>query len=144
MGLPDVPAPGRRAGRQQVVEAATIALPKAGFRVEPGSLVRNGTEVTFRALRADGTPLDIGITSAETGDVRISYQGTGPDYMAEHTVNGTVATCDLTAQMLERFHAELSREAVETNGLSWEGKPDKHHSTAVPHPAHRNQHGRRA
>ncbi len=109
---------------QQVVEAATAALPRAGFRLVRGSLARTGTSVTFRAERADGSPLSIMVKPGEEGAIELSYHGSGPDYAIQQNMDGSItARCGTTEQLLERLHEELDRESVTTNGLHWEGKP---------------------
>jgi hypothetical protein len=106
-----------------VVEAASAALPAAGLRVVDGSLAEGDDKVSFLALRSDGTPIELTVHAGDGRGSRLEYRVEGADIVVEHTGDGTVSRCDLTEDLLERFHTELGAQGVEADGLHWEGKP---------------------
>ncbi len=108
-----------------LVEAAAIALPRAGFHIMRDSFVLNGTTAEFRAVRGDGEePVSISVESTGEG-ARLVYRGRAADFTVEHTAEGTVNSCPDTEELLERFHLELAVEDIETGELLWEGKPTR-------------------
>jgi hypothetical protein len=108
-----------------LVEAAAIALPRAGFQIMRDSFVLDGTTAEFRAVRGDGEePVSISVESTGEG-TRLVYRGRAADFMVEHTAEGTVNSCPDTEELLERFHLELAVEDIETGELLWEGKPTR-------------------
>jgi hypothetical protein len=106
-----------------VVEAASAALPAAGLQVMPGSLVESGETVSFRALRSDGNTIELTVHPGDGRGTRLEYRAEGADIVLEQTGEGETSRCDLTADLLERFHTELGAQGVEADGLHWEGKP---------------------
>jgi len=105
-----------------VVEAAAEALPSVGLQVLAGSVVQTGSVVAFQVARSDGAVLDLTVESVGEG-ARVTYDGHASDYVQTRTAEGTVAVCDLTEELLERFHDQLSVHDVEAGELQWEGKP---------------------
>lgn len=105
-----------------IMAAAVQALPAVGFRVVEDSVTQTGGNVAFEVARADGAVIELQIEPAD-GGARLSYAGTASDYVIEHGPDGAVARCDITEDLLERFHDELDQEGIETDDLQWEGKP---------------------
>ena len=107
-----------------VVEAATAALPVAGLRVVADSLEERDGCVTFRAERSDGTPISLTVYAGDGRGTRLEYRTDGADTVVETSADGEIRRCDLTEQLLERFHTELDRQGVHPDGLHWAGKPE--------------------
>jgi hypothetical protein len=107
-----------------IVEAATAALPKAGLRVVPHSLDHRADAVSLRAERADGSGIELTVHAGDGRGSRLEYLADGTDTVVETTPDGEVRRCDLTEQLLERFHDELGRQGVRADGLHWHGKPE--------------------
>jgi hypothetical protein len=108
---------------QLVFEAVTRALPRAGFTILADSYAVSGVNVTVRAERSDGSVVQLAVVPDEANGVEIAYHADGTDFVVEQTAHGEVARCDLTEEILERFHVELAAEDVVTGELRWEGKP---------------------
>jgi hypothetical protein len=108
---------------QLVSEAVARALPRAGFTIVPGSYQAQNTSVTIQARRADGSVVQMAFVPDEGSNVEIVYHADGTDFVLEQTVDGEVARCDLTEEILEAFHDELAKEDVVAGELQWEGKP---------------------
>jgi hypothetical protein len=108
---------------QLVSEAVARALPRAGFTIVPDSYQSQETSVTIQAKRADGSVVQMAFVPDEGRNVEIIYHADGNDFVLDQTVDGEVARCDLTEEILERFHYELAKEDVVTGELHWEGKP---------------------
>jgi len=108
---------------QLVSEAVAKALPRAGFTLVPRSYQAQETTVTIQAQRADGSVVQMAFVPDEGRNVEIVYHADGSDFVLEQTVDGQVARCDLTEEIIERFHAELAKENVVAGELHWEGKP---------------------
>jgi hypothetical protein len=108
-----------------IVEAASAALPASGLRVVPGSLQEQDGSVTFLAARTDGTPITLTVYAGDGRGTRLEYDTGGGDTVVETSVDGEIRRCDLTEQLLERFHTELDRQGVRTDGLHWAGKPER-------------------
>jgi hypothetical protein len=129
-----------------VVEAASAALPAAGLQVVDGSLVEGDDRVSFLARRSDGSPVELTVHAGDGRGSRLEYRVEGADTVVEHTDEGTVSHCDLTEDLLERFHVELGVQGVETDGLHWAGQPLDPRPPARQHavaPARRDRgHGR--
>ncbi|MEH0844172.1 hypothetical protein V6U81_17430 [Micromonospora sp. CPCC 205711] len=122
-----------------IVEAASAALPAAGLRVVPNSLAERADAVVFVAERADGSPIELTVYAGDTDGNRLEYRTDGSDIVVENTVDGVISRCDLTEELLERFHAELADQGVTADGLYWEGKPGQPRPPAVEalrRPAH--------
>ncbi|MFG1917491.1 hypothetical protein [Micromonospora sp. NPDC048898] len=122
-----------------IVEAASAALPAAGLRVVPNSLAERPDAVVFVAERADGSPVEMTVYAGDTDGTRLEYRTAGSDIVVENAVDGVVSRCDLTEDLLERFHAELADQGVAADGLHWEGKPGQPRPPAVEalhRPAH--------
>lgn len=122
-----------------IVEAASAALPAAGLRVVPDSLAERADAVVFVAERADGSPVEMTVYAGDADGNRLEYRTAGSDIVVENGVDGEISRCDLTEELLERFHAELADQGVETDGLHWEGKPGQPRPPAVEalrRPAH--------
>ncbi|MGC5052852.1 hypothetical protein ACLQ2S_15525 [Micromonospora sp. DT48] len=111
-----------------IVEAASAALPAAGLRVVPDSLTERADAVVFLAERADGSAVELTVHAGDGSGNRLEYRTDGSDTVVERTVDGQSSRCDLTEELLERFHTELAGQGVEADGLHWEGKP------AIPRP----------
>ena len=108
-----------------IIEAAALALPRAGFQVMAGSLVLDGTSAAFRAARGDdGGLVAISVEPTDAG-TRLVYRGRAADFVVDHTAEGTFNSCPGTEELLERFHIELAAEDIETGELLWEGKPTR-------------------
>ncbi|MBL7252714.1 hypothetical protein [Paractinoplanes lichenicola] len=105
----------------EIFKAMQKALPEAGLQVDNGSLEFVGSGTRFTAHDAGRHPVRIAVTHNEEG-ARITYHADGHDFTVEHTAEGDVAVCDLTSAMLERFHAELAKNDVETGELMWQDK----------------------
>ncbi|MGB2567906.1 hypothetical protein ACPFP2_05565 [Micromonospora citrea] len=106
-----------------IVEAASAALPAAGLRVVPDSLTERPDAVVFLAERADGSAIELTVHAGDGDGNRLEYRTDGSDTVVERTVDGRTSRCDLTEELLERFHVELAGQGVEADGLHWEGKP---------------------
>lgn len=106
-----------------IVEAASAALPAAGLRVVPGSLAERDASVVFLAQRADGSAIELTVHAGDDQGDRLEYRSDGVDTVVETSPDGTVSRCDLTEELLERFHTQLDRQGVTADGLHWEGKP---------------------
>ncbi|RAO13494.1 hypothetical protein [Micromonospora noduli] len=122
-----------------IVEAASAALPAAGLRVVPDSLAERADAVVFVAERADGSPVEMTVYAGDADGNRLEYRTAGSDIVVENAVGGAISRCDLTEELLERFHAELADQGVATDGLHWEGKPGQPRPPAVEalrRPAH--------
>jgi hypothetical protein len=109
-----------------IVDAAVEALPTVGFQVDTDSLVQTGAHVAFDVVRTDGAVLQMRIEPAP-GGARLTYEGAASDYVVERGPDGVVARCDVTEDLLERFHDELTAQGVEAGELYWEGKPSRPH-----------------
>jgi len=107
-----------------IVEAAAIALPRAGFQVLPETFTSAGSDVSLQVARADGSVMGVSVESIEDG-VRLVYDGRAADFTVEQTADGAAAVCDRTEELLERFHSELGVQDIETGQLWWEGKPER-------------------
>ncbi|MEU8086548.1 hypothetical protein AB0B57_23415 [Micromonospora sp. NPDC049101] len=114
-----------------IVEAASAALPAAGLRVVPDSLAERADSVVFVAERADGSPVEMTVYAGDTDGNRLEYRTDGSDIVVENTVDGVISRCDLTEELLERFHTELADQGVAADGLHWEGKPGQPRPPAV-------------
>lgn len=108
---------------QLVFEAVTRALPRAGFTVLADSYAVQGASVSISAERSDGSVVQMAFVPDESDRVDIVYHADATDFVIEQTVDGEVARCELTEEILERFHAELEAEDVVTGELRWTGKP---------------------
>jgi hypothetical protein len=108
---------------QLVFEAVARALPRAGFTILADSYAVSGASVTVTAERSDGSVVQLAVVPDEANGVEIAYHADGTDFVVEQTAHGEVARCDLTEEILERFHVELAAEDVVTGELRWEGKP---------------------
>ncbi|MEU1684785.1 hypothetical protein [Micromonospora sp. NPDC005707] len=106
-----------------IVEAASAALPAAGLRIVPDSLTERADAVVFLAERADGAAIELTVHVGDGNGNRLEYRPDGSDTVVERTVDGRTSRCDLTEELLERFHVELAGHGVEADGLHWEGKP---------------------
>ena len=106
-----------------IVEAASAALPAAGLRVVPDSLTERADAVVFLAERADGSAIELTVHAGDGTGNRLEYRTDGSDTVVERTVDGRTSRCDLTEELLERFHTELAGQGVEADGLHWAGKP---------------------
>ena len=106
-----------------VFEAVTRALPRAGFTIQADSYAVVGTSVTIKAERSDGSVVELAVVPGEANGAEIVYHADATDFVVEQTADGEVARCDLTQEILERFHTELATEDVVTGELHWEGKP---------------------
>ncbi|NBE84907.1 hypothetical protein [Micromonospora rubida] len=106
-----------------IVEAASAALPAAGLRVVPGSLAERDATVVFLAQRADGSAIELTVHADDGRGDRLEYRSDGIDTVVETSPDGGTSRCDLTEELLERFHVELDRQGVTADGLHWEGKP---------------------
>lgn len=110
----------------QVVKAAMAALPEAGFRLVQDSKMREGARVLFKVSRLDdASEMHVDVNPGADGKVHIAYHGNGGDYVAEQTVDGDVKYCDVTEEMLEKLHGAMQKEGVETDGLRWDGRPNR-------------------
>jgi len=107
-----------------IVEAAAIALPRAGFQVLPETFTSAGSDVSLQVTRADGSVMGVSVESIEDG-VRLVYDGRAADFTVEQTADGAAAVCDRTEELLERFHSELGVQDIETGQLWWKGKPER-------------------
>ncbi|MDP9793133.1 hypothetical protein J2S43_001645 [Catenuloplanes nepalensis] len=116
-----------------VVEAASAALPAAGLRVIDGSLVETGESVSFRALRSDGNPIELTVHAGDGRGTRLEYRVDGADVVVEHTAEGAVSRCELTEDLLERFHEKLGAEGVRADGVHWAGKPAEPRPPSMRH-----------
>jgi hypothetical protein len=129
-----------------VIEAASAALPAAGLQVVDGSLAEDDGRVSFLARRSDGSPIELIVHAGDGRGSRLEYRIEGADIVVEQDAGSTVSRCDLTEDLLERFHTELSAQGVETDGLHWEGKPSQPRPPAKEEavaPAHQQRgHGR--
>ncbi|MEV5689695.1 hypothetical protein [Micromonospora globbae] len=122
-----------------IVEAASTALPAAGLRVVPDSLTERDDAVIFVAERADGSAIELTVHSDDGDGNRLEYRVDGADTVVETSVDGTTSRCDLTEELLERFHTELGRQGVAAHGLHWAGKPAEPRPPArqaLANPAH--------
>lgn len=106
-----------------IVEAASAALPAAGLRVVPGSLAERDSTVVFVAQRADGSAIELTVYAGDGRGNRLEYRSDGVDTIVETSPDGETFRCDLTEELLERFHTQLGRQGVAAEGLHWEGKP---------------------
>jgi len=104
-----------------VIEAASAALPAAGLEVVDGSLVENDGSVSFVARRSDGSPIELTVHAGDGRGSRLEYRAENADVV----VDPEGSRCDMTEDLLERFHTELGVQGVETDGLHWEGKPEQ-------------------
>jgi len=107
-----------------IVEAAADALPSVGFQVLGDTVVQTGSSVAFQVARADGTVFNFNVELVAEG-ARVTYEGHADDYVLARTTEGPVAVCDLTENLIERFHEQLAAHDVETGELQWEGKPSR-------------------
>ncbi len=105
-----------------IVEAASAALPAAGLRVVPDSLAERDDAVVFVAERADGSAIELTVHADHGNGNRLEYRVDGADTVVETSVDGETSRCDLTEELLERFHTQLDRQGVATDGLHWVGK----------------------
>jgi hypothetical protein len=128
-----------------IVDAAVEALPAVGFQVDASSIVQEGASVAFDVVRTDGAMLQMRIEPTDEG-ARLAYEGSASDYVLERGPDGIVARCDVTEELLERFHEELTAQGVETGELHWEGKPSRParraariHNRATVDPRHRDR-----
>jgi hypothetical protein len=111
---------------EHVVQAIVAALPGAEFEVVPGSTVREGGRVMFRARRVlDYSVLDIEVTPCADGTVTIGYHTQGSDFPADRMLGAEAKYCDSTEATLEKLHAELEHQNIATTGLRWDGMPDR-------------------
>lgn len=108
---------------QLVFDAVARALPRAGFTVLADSYAAQGANVSIRAERADGSAVQLAVVPGQGNDVEIVYHADGTDFTVQQTADGEIARCDLTQEILERFHAELAAEDVAAGELRWSGKP---------------------
>jgi hypothetical protein len=108
-----------------VVEAASAALPAAGLLVVPDSLVEKDGAFTFLARRSDGATVELTVYGGDLRSSRLEYRTDGSDTVVEHSADGQISRCDLTEELLERFHEQLDRLGVHTDGLHWQGKPER-------------------
>jgi hypothetical protein len=108
---------------QLVFDAVARALPKAGLHILADSYRTQGTAVSVRTERADGSSVQLTVLPDTTDGVQIVYRADGTDFVVQQAADGELATCDLTEEMLERFHAALAAENVKTGELHWRGKP---------------------
>jgi hypothetical protein len=104
-----------------VIEAASAALPAAGLEVVDGSLVEGDDSVSFLARRSDGSPIELTVHAGDGRGSRLEYRAENADVV----VDAAGSRCDLTEELLERFHTELGVQGVETDGLHWAGKPNE-------------------
>jgi hypothetical protein len=107
-----------------IVEAAAIALPRAGFQVLPETFTSTGSDASFQVARADGSVMGVSVECID-GGVRLVYDGRAADFAVEQTAEGPAAVCDRTEELLERFHSELGVQDIEAGQLWWEGKPER-------------------
>jgi hypothetical protein len=107
-----------------IVEAAGTALPMAGLQVVADSLVERDDAIVFHARRSDGADIELTVHAGDGRGSRLEYRTDGRDVVVEPAADGPVSRCDLTADILERFHTELGHQGMQADGLHWEGKPD--------------------
>lgn len=111
---------------EHVVQAIVAALPAAGFEVVPGSTVREGERVMFRARRVhDYSVLDIEVTPCADGTVTIGYHTQDSDLSADRALGAEAKYCDSTEATLEKLHTGLEHQNIATTGLRWDGMPDR-------------------
>jgi hypothetical protein len=108
---------------QLVFDAVTRALPRAGFTIMADTYAAEGTGARVRAQRSDGSSVLLSVVPREGDRVEIVYHADGTDFVVEQTADGEIARCDLTEEILERFHTELAAEDVEAGELRWQDKP---------------------
>jgi hypothetical protein len=105
-----------------IIEAMREALPAAGLKVDDGSFQFVGSGGRFVARDAGQRTVEIAVLHDKEGS-QIVYHADGRDFTVEHTAQGEVSRCDLTEELLGRFHGELAKQEVETGELFWQGKP---------------------
>jgi hypothetical protein len=108
---------------QLIFEAVTRALPRAGFQILADTYAVRGSDVTIKAARSDGSVVQLAVVPDDANGAEIIYHADGTDFVVEQTVDGEVARCDLTEEILERFHTELEADDVLTGELRWADKP---------------------
>jgi hypothetical protein len=108
---------------QLVFDAVTRALPRAGFTIMADTYAAEGTGARVRAKRSDGSSVLLSVVPGPGDRVEIVYHADGTDFVLEQTADGEIARCDLTEEILERFHTELAAEDVEAGELRWQDKP---------------------
>ncbi|NJP43280.1 hypothetical protein [Actinacidiphila epipremni] len=108
-----------------ILDAISRALPQAGLRLEAGSVQQVGTGSMLTAVRAGGERVVLAVVPDGAGGAQLVYEAEGNDFTTRVTADGTVAACDLTAEVLEQFQQALEPEGVAAGELDWKGKPER-------------------
>ena len=107
---------------QIVLDAVRRALPAAGLRLEPDSLRSDGTSSMLTARRASGDRIVMAVVPDGGGGAQLVYEAEGHDFVTRLSATGEEQSCDLTAEVLERFQEALEPEGVRAGELAWDGK----------------------
>ncbi|WP_460060978.1 hypothetical protein [Streptomyces sp. YKOK-I1] len=105
-----------------VLDAVRRALPAAGLRLDPDSVRSDGTSSMLTAHRASGDRIVMAVVPDGDGGAQLVYEAEGHDFVTRLTANGEEQSCDLTAEVLERFQEALEPEGVRAGELTWKGK----------------------
>ncbi|MFI1708611.1 hypothetical protein [Streptomyces griseoruber] len=105
-----------------VLDAVRRALPAAGLRLDPDSVQTDGTSSILTAHRASGDRIVMAVVPDGSGGAQLVYEAEGHDFVTRLSATGEEQSCDLTAEVLERFQEALEPEGVRAGELSWQGK----------------------
>ncbi|MFF7971564.1 hypothetical protein [Streptomyces sp. NPDC007905] len=110
---------------QIVLDAVRRALPAAGLRLEAGSVQSDGTSSMLTARRVSGDRIVMAVVADGSGGAQLVYEAEGHDFVTRLSASGEERSCDLTAEVLERFQEALEPEGVRAGELTWDGKPER-------------------
>ena len=116
---------------QIVLDAVRRALPAAGLRLEPDSVQSDGTSSMLTARRASGDRIVMAVVPDGSGGAQLVYEAEGHDFVTRLSATGEEQSCDLTAEVLERFQEALEPEGVRAGELTWDGKGKPERPPAV-------------
>jgi hypothetical protein len=127
--------------RLAVVDALQNALLELGWDVQRAGLEEPNdprSRMILYADRAPGKQLGVGVPR----DLHVCYEVNGFEFKTETDKQGRPrAVCDAAQAALERLHAVLGKDGINTDGLQWDDKPDDNdrHFEQLPIPTDRQE-----